>query len=164
MALFGSINDIGFFKMVNNEIISDIIEQNVGYYKLNLEETKADMYGDSIHKVWNDPVLIPCIINHGEFTTVNESSTTNVTRQLSVFFLKTILEEHGIYPERGDFILWNEDEFELRIVNENTYVSGKLPEYNYSEPYLDNFGGSLSIECVFTYVSPEKSNLKSARI
>lgn len=164
MALFGSKRDINFFKTVNKEVISDIIEQNVGYYKLNLEETRPDIYGDSQNKIWYEPVLLPCLINHTDFSTTNESGTTNVVRQLTIYFLKDTLIEKNIYPERGDFIVWNDDEFELRTVNENLYVMGKIPEFNYSGDYLDNYGDSFSYQCIFTYVSPEKSNLNPARI
>ena len=40
-ALFGSSRDISFIKKINNELIDNIIQQEVDYYKYNLSETKG---------------------------------------------------------------------------------------------------------------------------
>lgn len=164
MALFGLKTDIDLFKSINMEMLSDIKEQMIGYYKLNLEESRPDIYGEDLHKVWYEPVLIPCEIQHGDYNTKIDSSILNVDRNITIFFLKDILKECNIYPERGDFIVWNDNEYELKSINENQYIVGKVPEYNYSENYLDEYGDSFSIECLFVYISPEKSNLNPARI
>ena len=66
MALFGSSRDISFMIKVNNELLDDIIQQEVDYYKLYIPETKsndtANLYGEaSAQKTYYRPVRLTCL-------------------------------------------------------------------------------------------------------
>ena len=63
MALFGGSRDISLFNSLNKEIINDIIQQEVGYYKFALEKTTSNIYGESVGKMFFEPVRISCLIN-----------------------------------------------------------------------------------------------------
>jgi hypothetical protein len=39
MALFGGSRDINLFHTINSELINDIIQTEIGYYKFALEQT-----------------------------------------------------------------------------------------------------------------------------
>ena len=62
MALFGRQRDISLFRHVNRELIWDIITQQIGYYKVILEETYTNIYGEAMEKFLTDPVLLNCLI------------------------------------------------------------------------------------------------------
>ena len=47
MAMFGRQRDVQLFNSVNQELIHDIIEQLVGYYKVMLNQTPANVYGEA---------------------------------------------------------------------------------------------------------------------
>jgi hypothetical protein len=63
MALFGGSRDISLFNSVSKELINDIIQTEVGYYKFVLEKTTANIYGESMGKMFYEPVRIACLIN-----------------------------------------------------------------------------------------------------
>ena len=45
MALFGGARDIALFNTVNKELLKDIIQTEVAYYKFALEQTNSNVYG-----------------------------------------------------------------------------------------------------------------------
>ena len=45
MALFGGSRDISLFNTVSKELINDIIQTEVAYYKFALDQTKTNVYG-----------------------------------------------------------------------------------------------------------------------
>ena len=51
MSLFGSSRDISFIKKINTELLDNVIQQEVDYYKYYLSETKgssaANLYGEA---------------------------------------------------------------------------------------------------------------------
>lgn len=155
MALFGSINDFNFIKKLNKEVLEDVMEQQVGYYKISLPDSQPNIYGETVNKIYKDVVLLYCVMRHNEFDTTVDSKTANINRNLEVSFLREHLIEANLYPERGDMIVYNDDYYELVSKNENQYFGGKLPDYNYGGTYLDNFGGSLSVNCKFNYISQD---------
>jgi hypothetical protein len=67
MSMFGSARDVATFKIFSKELVEDIISQEIGYYKIKLGDTKANIYGESLNKYFIGPVLIPCLIVRGEF-------------------------------------------------------------------------------------------------
>ena len=64
MALFGSARDISLFRHLNRELLWDVITQQCVYYKLNLNQTKVNMYGESAgEKFYEAPVLFNALIS-----------------------------------------------------------------------------------------------------
>jgi len=66
MALFGSSRDISFMHKVNGELLDNVIQQEVHYYKLYLPGVKsvdtANLYGEaSAQKTYYRPVRLTCI-------------------------------------------------------------------------------------------------------
>ena len=47
MALYGSQRDFSLIRHINRELIGDIMSQQCAYYKLRLEETKVNLYGEA---------------------------------------------------------------------------------------------------------------------
>ena len=178
MSLYGANRDISLFRHLNRELINNIIEQKVGYYKINLDKSPANMYGESSNKTYNDPVLINCLIERGDTDPLTNEFGMDVTRNMKFRFLRDDLAgidlstdqpadglgfTYNIVPEVGDIILWNNDYYEVNNANENQLIVGKDPLYSYSDN-TDNFGSSWSIIVECFYIRPEKVGLTQQRL
>jgi hypothetical protein len=166
MALYGSSRDISFFHVINRELIHNIIEQNIGYYQISLDETSVNVYGEAANgtKMYYPPVLIQCLIDRGDYEGDYDSEIgPDFTRNFSFRFLRRDLVDQNVVPQIGDVVLWNNDYYEINLVNENQDIVGKVPQYNYGGAYLDDFGASFSIICNAHYVSPESLGLTQTR-
>ena len=64
MSLFGSKKDFRLLTKMNRELLQDIIEQEIAFYKVSIEETQANIYGESSEKTFYDPVILQCLITH----------------------------------------------------------------------------------------------------
>jgi hypothetical protein len=165
MALYGSARDISFFHIINTELIHNIIEQEVGYYQISLNETQQNIYGEAENgtKMYYPPTLIQCLIDRGDYEADYAPVGPDIDRNFGFRFLRSDLVAVNVVPQIGDIVLWNNDYYEVNLVNENQDIVGKVPQYNYGGEYLDDFGASFSIICFAHYISPEKVGITPSR-
>lgn len=163
MALFGRQRDIYAFNTFNRELLEDIISQQIGYYKIKLDETKVNIYGEGQNKFFIGPVLLNCLIERGDYNSSRTDYTIEVSRAATFRFFKDHLKEANVFPEVGDVIMWNEHYYEVDNFNENQLIVGKDNDYAYSEG-LDKYGNSLSIILTTHYVSPDKLGINLNRL
>ena len=162
MALFGGSRDISLFRHINKELINNIIQQSVGYYKISLDKTESNLYGESLQKTYNDPILVNCLIERNAQAWTETEFGTDVTREINVRFLRDILVDINLVPQVGDVVLWQENYYELSGIVENQFVVGKDPVYAYDD--TTDFGSSISIIVTAQYIRPEKLGLKQERL
>jgi hypothetical protein len=163
MALFGRLRDIQVFNTVNRELLEDIISQQIGYYKVKLNDTSTNVYGEAMNKYYIGPVLLNCLIERGDFGVSRIEYNLDVIRETTFRFFKNHLIDANVFPEIGDVIFWNEHFFEVDNVNENQLIVGKDSDYAYSEG-LENYGNSLSIILNTHYASPDKLGINLNRL
>jgi hypothetical protein len=161
--IFGSQRDFNLLIKINRELLSDVIEQEVLYYKMSLEETQANIYGEAQEKVFWSPVKVNCLIDRGEPATPVDEFGPDVVRTTTFKFLREDLKDVNTVPEVGDIIQWQEDYYEVDNTNENQLFLGKDPAYAYSEG-LNEFGTSFSI-ILFTHLTtPERLGITQERL
>ena len=163
MGMFGSVRDVATMKIFTKELVEDIISQEVGYYKVKLNDTKPNVYGEALTKYFIGPVLIPCLIVRGEFTRETSDFGLDTERDVQFQFFKDHLIEANVVPEVGDYVMYNEAYYEIDNVNENQYILGKNPDYTYSQGAAD-FGQSYSIILNGHYSSPDKLGITVERL
>lgn len=163
MSMFGSARDVATFKIFSKELVEDIISQEVGYYKIKLDDTKPNIYGESLTKYFIGPVLIPCLIVRGEFTKEDSDFGLDTNRDVDFRFFKDHMIEANVYPEVGDIVMYNEAYYEIDNVNENQLILGKNPDYTYSNG-TTNFGQSYSYILTGHYSSPDKLGITKERL
>jgi hypothetical protein len=179
MSLFGTSRDASLIRHIGRELINNIIEQQVGYYKINLAETTTNMYGESNgSKIYYDPVLVNCLIERSAQEWTTDSFGPDVARKIQLRFLKDDLAgtnlsielpeggkgfQYGILPEVGDVVVWQNNYYEVDDVLENQYFVGKDPDYSYSTNN-DNFGSSISIIVNAHYTRVEKLGIEKDRL
>lgn len=54
--------DVRLMNSLNGELLNDIIEQFVIVYKINPNETEANLYGESLDKIYYEGVKINCLV------------------------------------------------------------------------------------------------------
>jgi len=168
-ALFGSIRDISVFRYINRELMGDIINQQVAYYKYVLEKTKTNIYGESSGgKFFNPPVLFNCLIERYEQENPVSERGVEFNWGINVAFLMDDLKEAQVFPEVGDVIMYEEGYFEVNNVINNQLFIGKDPDYpneiNPLNPGLGKFGWNVSIICKTVYVPKDKLNIAISRL
>jgi hypothetical protein len=158
MALFGGSRDISLFHNLNKELINDIIQTEIGYYKFVLEKTTATVYGESMGKMFYEPVRIACLIDRKDQTWSSNDFGSDVDQTVDFRFLKEELRNLNLVPEVGDLLLFRNNFYEVDSKTENQLFMGRDPDYAISTGTMD-FGDSFSI-IINTHLSlVEKLNL-----
>lgn len=143
--LFGSQKDFNVLSThISRELLQDIIEQEIGYYKLSLTDTQANLYGEALEKVYLDPVKLNCLITRGDQVISVDDFGPDLGREASFAFIREDLVDANTVPEVGDIILWHEDYYEVDTVRENQLFVGRDSSYNLTN-YGSRFGSSVSI-------------------
>ena len=169
MALFTTQRDISLFRHLNRELLWDIITQQCVYYKLQLGETKVNIYGEaSGAKFYNPPVILNALIARDDQNQPVSDLGVDFNWNIEFRFFRDDLVDANLVPEVGDIIMYNEGYYEVDGTNANQYFSGKNPDYpnepNPLNPGLDNFGTSVSIICNTHYVPADRVQITRERI
>jgi hypothetical protein len=162
MAIFGGSRDVDTFKIMSKELINDIVTQQIGYYKIVLNDTPANIYGESLTKNYVGPVLLNCLIERGDFETGIDDYGPDRSRSVVFRFLKDTLVDANVVSEIGDVIMYNELYYQISNVNSNQLIFGKDNEYAYSSG-LENFGNSYSIILTAHYTRADKLGITQIR-
>lgn len=167
-ALFGRQRDISLFRHLNRELLHNIITQQVAFYKVNIEKTKANIYGEAKEgRFFSEPTLFNCLIKRGDPHFEDTDLNKNFNRTNTFYFLKDDLIDNNVYPELGDVIFYYGDYYGIEQINDNQLTVGKDPTHNYAtnplNPALEEFGWSVSIGCVASYIPADKLGISKER-
>lgn len=142
--IFGSTNDFDLLTRIGRELVRDIVEQEILYYKFSLEETDVNIYGEGMEKVYWTPVKLNCLITRGDQVITDDDFGPDLTREVSFAFLREDLVDTSVVPEVGDVLMWHEDYYEVGTVRENQLFFGRDKSYNLTS-YGSRYGSSVSI-------------------
>ena len=158
MALFGGSRDISLFHSMNKELINDIIQTEVAYYKFALEQTAINVYGEAPGKNYFEPLKIACLIERSDQTWSSDDFGSDINQSIGFRFLKKELKNINLYPEIGDILLFRNNFYEVDNRTENQLVLGRDPDYSISTETTDH-GESFSILLNANISRVEKLNL-----
>jgi len=147
MAKFISDRDVTFFKGIAREVVDDVVQNIIVLFKINLNDTVVNLYGESLNKTWHAGVELYSLINKSDNTTDYDDFGANNMQPIEFRLDRFACEEKQIYPEVGDVIFFDNSYYEIENTNEVQYVGG--------QPF-NNF----SIVCTTIMVSKNNLNIE----
>jgi hypothetical protein len=140
--------DLQLFRSFARELVDTVIENTCVLFKVNLNETKVNIYGESTNKTWYPGVELFVLIDKEPETVQYEGFGPDNIQNITFKFDRLLCEERNVYPEIGDVIYFDNSYYEIDNTNEIQFVGG-LPG--------ENSDRNWSIVCSTFMVS--KSNL-----
>ena len=131
MPKFVSERDVNFFKSIARELVDVVVQVEVALYKLNIYESKINIYGESTNKTWYQGVSLFAMVDKDPENVVYEGFGPDNSQLITFKFDKELCEERGVYPEIGDVILFDQSYYEIDNTNEVQFIGGQ-PYNNYS--------------------------------
>jgi hypothetical protein len=126
MARFALSRDIKFFEGISRELVDVVVETAVILYKLVIEDSKTNLYGESLNKTYYQGVQCTAIIERESSVSDYEGFGPDKNQSVEFRFNRFTLEDTGFYPEVGDIIFHNEGYFEIDNIREDQLVGGQV--------------------------------------
>ena len=126
MARFTLERDVKFFESISRELVDVVIETAVVLYKLVIEDSKTNLYGESLNKTYYQGVQTTAVIERESSVTNYEGFGADKNQSVEFRFNRFTLEDTGFYPEVGDIIFHNNGYFEIDNVREDQMVGGQV--------------------------------------
>lgn len=110
----------------NKEFVNTVVDTPVVLYKVNISETKINIYGEGTTKATYTGVQVPCLIDRQNARTNSDAGLPDVTQDVTFAFLRTTLQEKNVYPEIGDVVFFDSQFYEINTVNETQLIAGQV--------------------------------------
>ena len=126
--------EINFIDSLNEELIVQVVGQAVDIYKVSLEDSNTNMYGEATDggaKIFEKGFQVNCLINFNEPQVVEDELGPDVKGTIDLNFHRNSLSGSGFYPEIGDVVDWNEQYWEIDGVTEPQLIAGHQ-DFNHS--------------------------------
>jgi hypothetical protein len=125
MARFTLDRDIRFFEGISRELVDAVITTAVVLYKLVIENSKTNLYGESLSKTYYSGVECNAMIQREDTTATYEGFGSDQGQMVEFRFNRFSLKDTGFYPEIGDIIFHNDAYFEIDNVREDQLIGGR---------------------------------------
>ncbi len=121
--------DLQLFRSFARELVDTVIENTCVLFKVNLKETKVNLYGEAMNKTWHPGVELFVMIDKEPENVQYEGFGPDNTQNITFKFDRLLCEERNAYPEIGDVIYFDSSYYEIDNTNEIQFVGG-LPGTN----------------------------------
>ena len=108
MARFALARDIKFFEGISRELVDSVVTTAVVLYKLIIEDSKINIYGESLNKSYYQGVETNAMIQREGAQANYEGFGSDTSQTVEFRFNRFTLEENNFYPEVGDIIYHND--------------------------------------------------------
>ncbi len=118
---------------MNEELIDEVVGQSVDIYKVSIDNTDENVYGESTTKYYEQGFRVNCLINYNEPEVIQEDFGADLNSSIEMFFQRENLSSGSLnfYPEIGDIVDWNNFYWEINGTTEPQLVAGN-PDFNHS--------------------------------
>ena len=104
---------------IDNTVVASTLytNMNVGYFKINLEETKTNMYGEALEKWYYNGINVSCTIERGAITNSDDEFGVTVSNTITVNIPRALLQSYNFLPEVGDIVFDREKYYEVNSID-----------------------------------------------
>ena len=160
MPLFAGARDISLIEKLNEELINSVIQTEVYYYKVIIDETDDNIYGEGVDKRYYAGVKLPSLIDRSNQSYVEEAYGVDLQQTALFSFLRNAFTSKNLVPEVGDIIEWDKAYFEIDSMVDNQIIGGKDPDYSLTGGM---HGSSHSIVCQCHMTRMSRLNIEDVR-
>lgn len=97
----------------------DYMNMDVKYFKINLESTKTNMYGEALEKWYYPPLQVKCLIERAEIVNGDDEFGVTISNDIVVKIPRALLSTYGFLPEVGDIVMDRERMYEINSIDQN---------------------------------------------
>ena len=118
--------EIDLINSLNEELIDEILGQSVDIYKVSIDETEENLYGESTTKYYEIGFRVNCLINFNEPVVEQSEFGADVNASIELHFQRANLSSGSLnfYPETGDIVDWNNYYWEINGTTEPQLIAG----------------------------------------
>jgi len=116
--------DIEFLRNVARELVDIVVENTCVLFKVNLTETKVNIYGEAMNKTWHPGVELYVLINKDAETSTYEGFGSDTQQNIEFRFDREHCREKNTYPQIGDVIYFDGSYYEIDNTDEKQFVGG----------------------------------------
>jgi len=111
---------------MNEELIDEIVGQSVDIYKVNVERTEDNVYGESTAKYYDIGFRVNCLIDFSEPEVIQDEFGSDTNSNITMYFQRENLASGSLnfYPENGDIVDWNDFYWEINGTTEPQLFAG----------------------------------------
>ena len=131
MPKFLQTRDIEFFKSIARELVDDVVQNTIVLFKINMNETKVNIYGEALNKTWYPGVQLYALYSKSPEDIVYEGFGPEMQQNITFKLDRIMCEEKNVYPEVGDVIFFDTSYYEIDNTNEIQFIGGS-PDNNFS--------------------------------
>ena len=128
---FVSERDTQYFRQINDELVDEVIETSVIVYKLNVVQTKTNIYGEAPTKAYHVGTQISAMISRQDKVPTTDGYVLDFNQTAVFSFLRTRCEEKDFFPEVGDIIEYDSSFWEINNAAENQLLAAQ-PFFNWA--------------------------------
>ena len=128
MARFNLDRDIRFFRDISRELVDSVVSTTVVLYKLIIDESGTNLYGESLRKTYYQGVETTAMIEREDTSVTYEGFGSDQGQNVEFRFNRFTLEDKGFYPEIGDIVYHNDAYFEIDNVREDQLIGGQVDD------------------------------------
>ena len=125
MPKFVLARDVDFFKSIARELVDDVVQNIAVLFKVNLNETKVNLYGEATNKTWLPGVQLYVLADREPESARYEGFGSDTDQNITFKVDRFKCEEIGVYPEIGDVLLYNDGYFEIDNTTEIQFAGGQ---------------------------------------
>ena len=125
--------EINLIDTMNEELIDEIVGQSVDIYKVSIDNTDENVYGESTAKYYEVGFRVNCLLLFNEPEVIQDDFGADVNGSIEMYFQRNNLSSGSLnfYPEMGDIVDWNSYYWEINGTTEPQLIAGH-PGYKHS--------------------------------